>query len=114
MNMDQDRHMLMVEYNVGNQFRPNAGQIAWNLNGYNAVQNVRNQVRQNAVQNSGIQTLESKWAYVVPRDLLNQNANQNGMVNVMHSHTKRRDATYLGDSVAVLAQRKKHGDPTPS
>ncbi|GJR02699.1 hypothetical protein Tco_0525683 [Tanacetum coccineum] len=31
MNMDQDRHMLMVEDNVGNQFRPNA------------VQNVRNQ-----------------------------------------------------------------------
>ncbi|GKB31197.1 hypothetical protein Tco_0870598 [Tanacetum coccineum] len=48
MNMDQDRHMLMVEYNVGNQFRPNAGQIAWNLNGYNAVQNARNQ---NANQN---------------------------------------------------------------
>nr|GEW12897.1 hypothetical protein [Tanacetum cinerariifolium] len=39
MNMDQDRHMLMVEDNVGNQFRPNA------------VQNVKNQVVQNAVQN---------------------------------------------------------------
>nr|GEU65997.1 hypothetical protein [Tanacetum cinerariifolium] len=37
--MDQDRHMLMVKHNVGNQFRPNA------------VQNVRNQVVQNAVQN---------------------------------------------------------------
>nr|GEV27092.1 retrotransposon Gag domain, retroviral aspartyl protease [Tanacetum cinerariifolium] len=31
MNMDRDRHMLMVEDNVGNQFRPNA------------IQNVRNQ-----------------------------------------------------------------------
>nr|GFC69327.1 hypothetical protein [Tanacetum cinerariifolium] len=30
MNMDQDRQMLMVEDNVGNQFRPNA------------VKNVRN------------------------------------------------------------------------
>ncbi|GJS90262.1 hypothetical protein Tco_0772898 [Tanacetum coccineum] len=37
MNMDQDRQMLMVEDNVGNQFRPNA------------VQNVGNQVVQNAV-----------------------------------------------------------------
>ncbi|GJS09465.1 hypothetical protein Tco_0366261 [Tanacetum coccineum] len=43
MNMDQDRQMLMVEDNVGNQFRPNAGQIIGNLNGYNAVQTVGNQ-----------------------------------------------------------------------
>ncbi|GKC92159.1 zf-CCHC domain-containing protein [Tanacetum coccineum] len=39
MNIDQDRQMLMVEDNVGNQFRPNA------------VQNVRNHVVHNAVQN---------------------------------------------------------------
>nr|GEX05479.1 retrovirus-related Pol polyprotein from transposon TNT 1-94 [Tanacetum cinerariifolium] len=38
--MDQDRHMLMVEDNVRNQFRPNARQIAGNQNGYNAVQNI--------------------------------------------------------------------------
>nr|GEV72144.1 hypothetical protein [Tanacetum cinerariifolium]GEW31622.1 hypothetical protein [Tanacetum cinerariifolium] len=37
MNMDQDRQMLMVEDNVGNQFRPNA------------VKNVRNRVIQNAI-----------------------------------------------------------------
>ncbi|GKA25059.1 hypothetical protein Tco_0711092 [Tanacetum coccineum] len=55
MNMDQDRQMLMVEDNVGNQFRPNAQQIARNQNGYNAVQNVGNQLRHNAVQNSNIQ-----------------------------------------------------------
>ncbi|GKB80808.1 hypothetical protein Tco_0947703 [Tanacetum coccineum] len=30
MNMDQDRQMLMVEDNVGNQFRPNAVQNVWN------------------------------------------------------------------------------------
>ncbi|GKC11001.1 hypothetical protein Tco_1007783 [Tanacetum coccineum] len=35
MNMDQDRQMLMVEDNVGNQFRPNA------------MQNVRNQAEAN-------------------------------------------------------------------
>nr|GFD47333.1 hypothetical protein [Tanacetum cinerariifolium] len=39
-----------------NQFRQYAGQNAGNLNGYNAVQNVRNQVAQNPrVQNDGIQ-----------------------------------------------------------
>ncbi|GJX78990.1 gag-pol polyprotein [Tanacetum coccineum] len=35
MNMHQDKHMLMVGDNVGNQFRPNVGQIARNQNGYN-------------------------------------------------------------------------------
>nr|GEU98234.1 hypothetical protein [Tanacetum cinerariifolium] len=39
--MDQDRQMLMVEDNVGNQFKSNA------------VQNIRNQVVLNAVQNPG-------------------------------------------------------------
>nr|GFC86152.1 hypothetical protein [Tanacetum cinerariifolium] len=41
MNMDQDRHILMVDDNVRNQFRPNA------------VQNVENRVVLNAVQNPG-------------------------------------------------------------
>nr|GEW71361.1 hypothetical protein [Tanacetum cinerariifolium] len=43
MNMGQDRQMQMIGGNGGNQFRQYAGQNAWNLNGYNAVQNVRNQ-----------------------------------------------------------------------
>nr|GFD17347.1 hypothetical protein [Tanacetum cinerariifolium] len=44
MNMGQDRQMQMIGCNGGNQF------------GYNAVQNVRNQVAQNPrVQNDGIQ-----------------------------------------------------------
>nr|GEY88456.1 hypothetical protein [Tanacetum cinerariifolium] len=43
MNMGQDRQMQMVGGNGGNQFRQYAGQNAGNLNGYNAVQNVRNQ-----------------------------------------------------------------------
>ncbi|GKE06470.1 hypothetical protein Tco_1398488 [Tanacetum coccineum] len=36
MNMDQDRHMLMVDDNVGNQFRQNAVQNVGNLAGRNA------------------------------------------------------------------------------
>nr|GFC45119.1 hypothetical protein [Tanacetum cinerariifolium] len=52
MNMGQDRQMQMIGGNGGNQFRQYAG----NLNGYNAVQNVRNQVAQNPrVQNVGNQ-----------------------------------------------------------
>nr|GFA24524.1 reverse transcriptase domain-containing protein [Tanacetum cinerariifolium] len=42
----------MIGGNGGNQFRQYAGQNAGNLNGYNVVQNVRNQVAQNPrVQN---------------------------------------------------------------
>nr|GFD34036.1 hypothetical protein [Tanacetum cinerariifolium] len=52
MNMGQDRQMQMVGGNGRNQFRQYAGQNAGNLNGYNAVQNVRNHVAQNPrVQN---------------------------------------------------------------
>nr|GEU87480.1 hypothetical protein [Tanacetum cinerariifolium] len=52
MNMGQDRQMQMVEGNGGNQFRQYAWQNAGNLNGYNAIQNVENQVAQNMrVQN---------------------------------------------------------------
>nr|GFD15907.1 hypothetical protein [Tanacetum cinerariifolium] len=47
MNMGQDRQMQMVRGNGGNQFRQYAGQNTGNLNGYNAVQNVRNQVALN-------------------------------------------------------------------
>nr|GFD00019.1 hypothetical protein [Tanacetum cinerariifolium] len=46
----------MIRGNGGNQFRQYAGQNAGNLNGYNAVQNVGNQVAQNPrVQNDGNQ-----------------------------------------------------------
>nr|GFC42178.1 hypothetical protein [Tanacetum cinerariifolium] len=56
MNMGQDRQMKMIGGNGGNQFRQYAGQYAGNLNGYNAVQNVENQVAQNPrVQNVGNQ-----------------------------------------------------------
>nr|GEV42876.1 hypothetical protein [Tanacetum cinerariifolium] len=51
-----ERQMKMVGGNGGNQFRQYAGQNAGNLNRYNAVQNVRNQVAQNLrVQNDGNQ-----------------------------------------------------------
>nr|GEU70317.1 retrovirus-related Pol polyprotein from transposon TNT 1-94 [Tanacetum cinerariifolium] len=52
MNMGQDRQMQMVGGNGENQFRRYARQNVENLNGYNAVQNVGNQlVPGNANQN---------------------------------------------------------------
>nr|GFD42526.1 hypothetical protein [Tanacetum cinerariifolium] len=44
MNMGQDRQMQMIGGNGRNQFRQYAGQNAGNLNGYNEVQNVGNQI----------------------------------------------------------------------
>nr|GFA85781.1 hypothetical protein [Tanacetum cinerariifolium] len=56
MNMGQDRQMQMIRGNGENQFRQYAGQNVGNLNGYNEVQNVKNQVAQNPrVQNIGNQ-----------------------------------------------------------
>nr|GFC08725.1 hypothetical protein [Tanacetum cinerariifolium] len=50
--MGQDRQMQMVGGNGENQFRQYVRQNVGNLNGYNAVQNVGNQVAQNPrVQN---------------------------------------------------------------
>nr|GEZ56732.1 hypothetical protein [Tanacetum cinerariifolium] len=65
MNIDQDRHMLMVGDNVGNQFRSNA------------VQNVRNQVVQNAVQISGIQIVKNMNGLSVVLEIANQYGNGN-------------------------------------
>nr|GFD57787.1 hypothetical protein [Tanacetum cinerariifolium] len=54
----------MIGGNGGNQFRQYAG----NLNGYNAFQNVRNQVAQNPrVQNDGIQNQNGNGNLVAVR-----------------------------------------------
>ncbi|GJS05354.1 hypothetical protein Tco_0321862 [Tanacetum coccineum] len=65
MNMDQDRQMLMVDDNVGNQFRPNA------------MQNVRNQVVLNASQNSGVQNVGNQTRLGVVSEIANQYGNGN-------------------------------------
>nr|GEZ38022.1 hypothetical protein [Tanacetum cinerariifolium] len=80
--------MQMIRGNGGNQFRQYAGQNAGNLNGYNVVQNVRNQVAQNPrVQNDG-----------------NQNQIRNG--NLVAA--KERDAAYLQTQL-LIAQKEEAG-----
>ncbi|GJY59887.1 gag-pol polyprotein [Tanacetum coccineum] len=65
MNMDQDRQMLMVEDNVGNQFRPNA------------MQNVGNQVVLNASQNPGVQNVGNQNGLSVVSEIANQHGDGN-------------------------------------
>nr|GFD06733.1 hypothetical protein [Tanacetum cinerariifolium] len=83
MNMCQDRQMQMIGGNGGNQFR----QYAWNLNRYNAVQNVGNQVAQNPrVQNVG---------------------NQNGLIGVQGKGNQNQIRN--GNLVAVRAEGNAAG-----
>ncbi|GJR68521.1 retrovirus-related pol polyprotein from transposon TNT 1-94 [Tanacetum coccineum] len=78
MNLGQDRQMQMVGGNGGNQFRQYAGQNIGYQNGYNALQNVRNQVVQNAVQHLGVQN-----GLIVVLGIANTNINQNENGNVV-------------------------------
>ncbi|GJZ96130.1 integrase, catalytic region, zinc finger, CCHC-type containing protein [Tanacetum coccineum] len=54
MNMDQVSQMLMVEDNVGNQFRPNAGQIVGDQLGHTVVQNLNIQKTANQSGNGNV------------------------------------------------------------
>nr|GFC09852.1 hypothetical protein [Tanacetum cinerariifolium] len=97
MNMGQDRQMQMVGGNGENQFRQYAGQNVGNLNGYNAVQNVRNQVAQNLrVQNVGNQN-----------GLIGVlgNANQNGNGNLVAVRTEGNATGHNGNQIRCYNYR---------
>nr|GFD24156.1 hypothetical protein [Tanacetum cinerariifolium] len=94
-NMGQDRQMQMIGGNGGNQFRQYAGQNARNLNGYNEVQNVENQVAQNPrVQNIGNQ--------IGNGNLVAARAEGNA------AGPRRRDAAYLQTQL-LIAQKEEAG-----
>ncbi|GKA11526.1 hypothetical protein Tco_0691072 [Tanacetum coccineum] len=110
MNMEQDRQIQMIGGLGRNQVGQYAGQIAGNQNGYNAVQNVKNQV----VQNLGAQNIRNQNGLIVFLGIApliaNQNANQNGNSNVVAAQAKvrqrRRDAAYL-QTQFLIAQKEE-------
>nr|GEY88572.1 hypothetical protein [Tanacetum cinerariifolium] len=83
--------MQMVGGNGENQFRQYAGQNVGNLNGYNVVHNVGNQVAQNPrVQNVGNQN----GLIGVP-----ENANQNGNGNLVVARAEGNAAGHNGNQI---------------
>nr|GEX71859.1 retrovirus-related Pol polyprotein from transposon TNT 1-94 [Tanacetum cinerariifolium] len=97
MNMGQDRQMQVVGGNGGNQFRQPAGQNVGNLNGYNDVQTVRNQVIQHAVQNPRIQNVRNQNGLIGVPGNANQNPNGNG--NLVAAHAEGNATRHNGNQI---------------
>nr|GFC77342.1 hypothetical protein [Tanacetum cinerariifolium] len=88
MNMGQDRQMQMVGGNGGNQFRKYAG----NLNGYNAVQNVKNQGNAAGHNGNQIRCYNCRGLGHFARDCI--------------VRPRRRDAAYLRTQL-LIAQKEE-------
>nr|GFD40254.1 hypothetical protein [Tanacetum cinerariifolium] len=94
----------MIGGNGGTQFRQYAGQNAWNLNGYNDVQNVGNQIG-----NGNLMAAHAEG------NAAGQNANQircynyRGLGHYVRNCTtrpRRRDAAYLQTQL-LIAQKEE-------
>nr|GEZ60911.1 hypothetical protein [Tanacetum cinerariifolium] len=68
-----------------------------NLNGYNDVQNVRNQVIQNAVQNERIQNVGNQNGLIVIPGNANQNPNRNG--NLVAARAEGNETKHNGNQI---------------
>nr|GFC44152.1 hypothetical protein [Tanacetum cinerariifolium] len=104
--MGQDRQMQMIGGNGGNQFRQYAWQNVGNLNGYNAVQNVRNQTQLLIAQKeeAGIQLQVEEYDLMATTADLDEieevNANCILMANLQQasSSSTQTDSTPVYDS----------------
>nr|GFA10718.1 hypothetical protein [Tanacetum cinerariifolium] len=103
MNMGQDRQMQMVGGNGGIQFRQYAGQNVGNLNGYNDVQNVRNQVIQHAVQNPRTQNVRNQNGLIGVLGYVNQNPNGNG--NLVAARAEGNATEHNGNQIRCYNYR---------
>nr|GFC78801.1 hypothetical protein [Tanacetum cinerariifolium] len=83
----------MIRGNGGNQFRQYAGQNAGNLNGYNAIQNVRNQV----AQNPRIQNVGNQNGLIGVQG--NGNQNQIGTGNLVAVHDEGNATGHIGNQI---------------
>nr|GEV16854.1 hypothetical protein [Tanacetum cinerariifolium] len=91
MNMGQDRQMQIVGGNDENQFRQYVGQNIGNLNGYNAVQNVRNQV----AQNPRVHNVRNHNGLIGAL----KNANLNGNGNLVAARAEENAAGHNGNQI---------------
>nr|GFC82822.1 hypothetical protein [Tanacetum cinerariifolium] len=95
----------MVGGNGRNQFRQYAGQNAGNLNGYNAVQNVGNQV----AQNPSSECWKSEWANWCSRKWKSESDWEWGVGHFARDCTvrpRRMDAAYLQTQL-LIAQKEE-------
>nr|GEX57675.1 hypothetical protein [Tanacetum cinerariifolium] len=91
--MGQDRQMQMIRGNGGNQFRQYAG----NLTRYNDVQNIGNQVIQNAAQNPRVQNIRNQNGLISVQG--NGNQNQIGNGNLVAARAKGYAARQNGNQI---------------
>nr|GEY90088.1 hypothetical protein [Tanacetum cinerariifolium] len=92
MNMDQDRQMLMVEDNIGNQFRPNAMQNVKNQYGNRNVVTAPAEGNGNGINDNPIKCY-----------------NYRGMGHLASNFTvkpRKRDATYLQQQLQIAQEEE--------
>ncbi|GJZ60104.1 hypothetical protein Tco_0615920 [Tanacetum coccineum] len=87
----------MVGGNGRNQFGQYTRKFAGNQNRYNAIQNVRNQVVQNAFLNPSIQNVGNQNGLIVVPGIANQNVNQTGNGNVVVARVRGNGNRNNGD-----------------
>ncbi|GJW61798.1 hypothetical protein Tco_0111133 [Tanacetum coccineum] len=99
-----------------NFIKPLAGQMFGNQNGYNAIQNVGNQVVQNAVQNPDIQNVGNQNGLIVVPRIANRMRMKLGMrirsfCQKLHCKAKKKGCCFSSNLVADCS-KGKGWDPT--